>query len=162
MDFVIGAHPSPGVFCLAEMPDERHVPYLALYKLGDGPLYGFYQPYHLCYLEAPMSVARAVLFGDVVGQPLGAPVVEVVAIAKRDLQSGETLDSFGRYMTYGQAEKARVVRSKGLLPEGLAEGCRLKRSIAKDQPIHWSDVEAPREQLAHRLYAEQGILFSEN
>jgi predicted homoserine dehydrogenase-like protein len=160
VDFVIGAHPSPGVFCLAEMPDERHVPYLALYKLGDGPLYSFYQPYHLCYLEAPMSVARAVLFGDVVGQPLGAPVVEVVAIAKRDLQAGETLDSFGRYMTYGQAEKARVVRSKGLLPEGLAEGCRLKRSIAQDQPINWSDVEAPSEQLAHRLYAEQEILFS--
>jgi predicted homoserine dehydrogenase-like protein len=160
VDFVVGARPSPGVFCLAEMLDGRHAPYLALYKLGDGPLYSFYQPYHLCYLEAPLSVARAVLFADVVGQPLGAPVVEVVAIAKRDLQAGETLDSFGRYMTYGQAEKARVVRSKGLLPEGLAEGCRLKRSIAQDQPIHWSDVEAPSEQLAHRLYAEQEILFS--
>ena len=155
VDFVIGAQPSPGVFCLAEMPDERHASYLALYKLGTGPLYSFYQPYHLCYLEAPMSVARAVLFGDAVGQPLGAPVVEVVAIAKRDLQVGESLDSFGRYMTYGQAEKASVVRAEGLLPEGLAEGCRLLRPIAKDQPIHWSDVEAPSEQLAHQLYAEQ-------
>jgi predicted homoserine dehydrogenase-like protein len=159
VDFVIGAHPSPGVFCLAEMEDGRHASYLALYKLGEGPLYSFYQPYHLCYLEAPMSVARAVLFGDVVGQPLGAPVVEVVAIAKRDLQAGETLDAFGRYMTYGQAEQASVVRAEGLLPEGLAEGCRLKRAIAKDQPIHWSDVEAPSEQLAHRLYAEQGSFF---
>jgi predicted homoserine dehydrogenase-like protein len=155
VDFVIGAQPSPGVFCLAEMPDRRHVPYLELYKLGTGPLYSFYQPYHLCYLEAPMSVARAVLFGDAVGQPLGGPVVEVVAIAKRDLAAGETLDSFGRYMTYGQAEKASVVRAEGLLPEGLAEGCRLKRAIAKDQPIHWSDVEAPTGQVAHQLYAEQ-------
>ncbi len=155
VDFVIGARPSPGVFCLAEMPDARHVPYLELYKLGTGPLYSFYQPYHLCYLEAPMSVARAVLFGDAVGQPSGAPVVEVVAIAKRDLAAGDTLDSFGRYMTYGQAENASVVRAEGLLPEGLAEGCRLKRPIAKDQPVHWADVEAPSEQLAHRLYAEQ-------
>jgi predicted homoserine dehydrogenase-like protein len=160
VDFVIGARPSPGVFCLAEMPDARHVPYLELYKLGTGPLYSFYQPYHLCYLEAPMSVARAVLFGDAVGQPIGAPVVEVVAIAKRDLLAGETLDSFGRYMTYGQAEQARVVRAEGLLPEGLAEGCRLKRPIAKDQPIHWSDVDAPSQELAHRLYAEQQALFS--
>jgi predicted homoserine dehydrogenase-like protein len=79
----------------------------------------------------------------------------VVAIAKRDLRAGETLDSFGRYMTYGQAEKASVVRSEGLLPEGLAEGCRLKRAIAQGQPIHWADVEAPSEQLAHQLYAEQ-------
>ncbi|MGB5136774.1 MAG: SAF domain-containing protein [Prochlorococcaceae cyanobacterium] len=160
VDFVIGARPSPGVFCLAEMPDDRHVPYLELYKLGTGPLYSFYQPYHLCYLEAPMSVARAVLFSDAVGQPLGGPVVEVVALAKRDLQAGETLDSFGRFMTYGQAEKASVVRQEGLLPQGLTEGCRLKRAITKDQPIRWADVEAPREQLAHQLYAEQQQLFT--
>ena len=161
VDFVIGARPSPGVFCLAEMPDERHAPYLELYKLGTGPLYSFYQPYHLCYLEAPMSVARAVLFGDAVGQPLGAPMVEVVAIAKRDLQAGETLDSFGRYTTYGQAERAEVVRAEGLLPEGLAEGCRLLRPIAQGQPIHWADVEAPTDQLAHRLYAEQQSHFAD-
>jgi len=102
-----------------------------------------------------MSLARAVLFGDAVGRPQGGPVVEVVAIAKRDLEAGETLDSFGRYMTYGQAERASVVRAEGLVPEGLVEGCRLKRAIARDQPIHWSDVEAPSHELAHQLYAEQ-------
>ena len=160
VDFVIGAEPSPGVFCLTEMLDNRHPAYLELYKLGVGPLYSFYQPYHLCYFEAPMSVARAVLFRDAVGQSIGAPVVEVVAIAKRDLQAGETLDSFGRYMTYGQAEKAALVRSEGLLPEGLAEGCRLLRNICKDQPIHWSDVDAPSHELAHKLYAEQQQLFA--
>ena len=161
VDFVIGARPSPGVFCLAEMPDPRHTLYLALYKLGDGPLYSFYQPYHLCYLVAPMSLARAVLFGDAVGQPIGAPVVEVVAIAKRDLQAGETLDSFGQYMTYGQAEKANLVRNQGLLPEGLVEGCRLLRAIPKDQPIHWANVEAPSHELAHQLYSEQQQHFTQ-
>jgi predicted homoserine dehydrogenase-like protein len=160
VDFVVGALPAPGVFCLAELADPRHAPLLAAKQLGDGPLYCFYEPYHLCHLDAPMSVARAVLFGDAVGQPLGGPVVEVVAIAKRDLAAGEVLDSFGRYMTYGQAEQASVVREQGLLPEGLVEGCRLLRPIAKDQPIHWSDVEAPSQQLAHRLYAEQLERFS--
>ena len=48
-----------------------------------------------------------------------------------------------------------MVRTEGLVPEGLVEGCRLKRPIAKDQPIHWSDVEAPSQELAHQLYAEQ-------
>ncbi|MFO8236950.1 MAG: SAF domain-containing protein [Prochlorococcaceae cyanobacterium] len=160
VDFVIGARPSPGVFCLAEMPDQRHVPYLELYKLGTGPLYSFYQPYHLCYLEAATSVARAVLFGDPVGQALAGPCVEVVAIAKRDLRAGETLDSFGRYMTYGQAEKASVVREQELLPEGLAEGCRLRRDIRKDEVLRWADVDAPSDQLAHQLYAEQSALFA--
>ena len=155
VDFVVGAQPAPGVFCLAELADPRHAPMLAAKGLGDGPLYCFYEPYHLCHLDAPMSLARAVLFGDAVGQPIGGPVVEVVAIAKRDLEAGETLDSFGRYMTYGQSEQASVVRSEGLVPEGLVEGCRLKRPIAKDQPVHWADVEAPSDQLAHQLYAEQ-------
>jgi predicted homoserine dehydrogenase-like protein len=155
VDFVVGAQPAPGVFCLAELADTRHAPLLAAKGLGEGPLYCFYEPYHLCHLDAPMSLARAVLFGDAVGQPLGGPVVEVVAIAKRDLEAGETLDSFGRYMTYGQAERASVVRAEGLVPEGLVEGCRLKRAIARDQPIHWSDVEAPSHELAHQLYAEQ-------
>ncbi|MGB5136773.1 MAG: SAF domain-containing protein [Prochlorococcaceae cyanobacterium] len=155
VDFVVGTEPAPGVFCLAELADRRHAPLLAAKGLGDGPLYCFYQPYHLCHLEAPMSVARAVLFGDAVGQPDGGPVVEVVALAKRDLHAGEILDSFGRYMTYGQAEKASVVRQEDLLPEGLAEGCRLLRDIARDEPIHWSDVDAPSHEPAHRLYAEQ-------
>lgn len=159
VDYVVGAEPAPGVFCLAELADARHAPMLAEKGLGNGPLYCFYQPYHLCHLEAPMSLARAVLFDDAVGQPIGRPVVEVVAIAKRDLQAGETLDSFGRYMTYGQAEKARIVLQEGLLPEGLAEGCRLRRNIARDQPIYWTDVDAPSDEPAHRLYAEQKLLW---
>ncbi|MEB3319768.1 MAG: SAF domain-containing protein [Cyanobium sp.] len=155
VDFVVGAQPLPGVYCLAELADRRHAPLLAAKGLGNGPLYCFYEPYHLVHLDTPMSLARAVLFDDPVGQPIGAPVVEVVAIAKRDLQAGETLDSYGRYMTYGQAEKASVVRSEGLVPQGLVEGCRLLRPIARDQPIRWSDVEAPVHELGHRLYAEQ-------
>ena len=75
MDFVVGAQPAPGVFCLAELADPRHAPLLAAKGLGDGPLYCFYEPYHLCHLDAPMSPARAVLFGDAVGQPIGGPVV---------------------------------------------------------------------------------------
>jgi len=155
VDFVVGAQPTPGVYCLAELADRRHAPLLSAKGLGEGPLYCFYEPYHLVHLDAPMSLARAVLFGDAVGRPLDGPVVEVVAIAKRDLEAGETLDSFGRYMTYGQAEKASVVRAEELVPIGLVEGCRLKRAIARDQPIHWGDVEAPGHELAHQLYAEQ-------
>jgi predicted homoserine dehydrogenase-like protein len=159
VDFVVGANPAPGVYCLAELADTRHAAMLAAKGLGDGPLYCFYEPYHLCHLDAPMSLARALLFGDAVGQAIGPPVVEVVAIAKRDLQAGETLDSFGRYMTYGQAEKAAVVRAEGLIPEGLVEGCLLRRAIAKDTPIRWSDVEAPSHELAHQLYTQQQSMW---
>jgi len=160
VDFVIGPKPGPGVFCLAEQPDPRQHRYIELYKLGAGPLYSFYVPYHLCHFEAPFTIARAVLFGDVAGRPLGGPVVEVVALAKRDLVAGEELEGFGGYNTYGQAENAGAVRSENLLPQGLAPGCRVVRDIRRDTTLTWADVEAPRDRLAHQLYAEQQRRFS--
>ena len=72
------AKPGPGVFVLATHDDPKQRHYLNLYKLGEGPLYSFYTPYHLCHFEVPQTVARAVLFGDATIAPLGAPTVEVV------------------------------------------------------------------------------------
>lgn len=160
VEFVVGARPAPGVFCLAEQPDSRQHQYLELYKLGTGPLYSFYHPYHLCHFEAPLTIARVVLFGDACGQPIGAPTVEVVAVAKRDLRAGDVLDSFGQYDTYGQAEQAAVVRRERLLPEGLVEGCRLLRDVHQDATLCWSDVEPPAHLVSHRLYAEQQRRFA--
>lgn len=154
VDYVVGATPGPGVYCLAEHPDPAQQHYLELFKLGRGPLYSFYQPYHLCHFEAPTTVARVVLFSDVVGRCSDVPAVEVVAIAKRDLKVGEILDSYGEFTSYGEIENATVVRRARLLPEGLTEGCRLVRDVPKDAPIRWDDV-VPPESLAHDLYRHQ-------
>jgi predicted homoserine dehydrogenase-like protein len=100
-----------------------------------------------------------VLFGDACGQPLAGPTVEVIAVAKRDLRAGETLDSYGGYMTYGQAERTAVVQRERLVPEGLVAGCRLLRDVPRDTALRWDDVVAPSDQLAHRLYADQQRRF---
>ena len=55
------------------------------------------------HFEVPNAIARVVLFRDSVAPPLGGPVVEVCAVAKRDLKAGEALDDYGMYMTYGEA-----------------------------------------------------------
>jgi predicted homoserine dehydrogenase-like protein len=154
VEYVVGANPGPGVFCLAEHSDPKQRHYLNLYKLGKGPLYSFYQPYHLCHFEVHNTVARVVLFGDACGTALDQLSVEVVAVAKRDLAPGEVLDGYGEYMTYGEAENSPTVQSDGLLPQGLARGCRLRHAVAKDQLLHWVDVDAPNG-LARDLYAEQ-------
>ncbi|MDL2344572.1 SAF domain-containing protein [Deinococcus sp. MIMF12] len=160
VDYVVGAQPGPGVFVYATHDDPRQRHYLNLYKLGEGPLYSFYTPYHLCHFEVPLSVARAVLFGDAVLQPLGGPVVDVVATAKRDLTAGETIDGLGGYLTYGQCENADVVAAERLLPMGLAEGCRLRRAVPRDAVLTYDDVELPGGRLAVRLRAEQDRLFA--
>ena len=159
VDYVVGAKPSPGVFVFGTHDDPKQRHYLNLYKLGEGPLYSFYTPYHLCHFEVPLSVARAVLFQDPVMAPLAGSRVDVVATAKIDLKAGETLDGIGYYMTYGQCENSDLVQAQNLVPMGLAEGCRLKRDIPKDQVLTYDDVEVPEGRLCDRLRGEQNAYF---
>jgi predicted homoserine dehydrogenase-like protein len=154
VDYLVGT-PLTKVFCLAEHTDPKQQRYLNLYKMGEGPLYPFFIPYHLVHFEVPNAIARVVLFRDSVAQPLGGPVVEVCALAKRDLKAGEVLDDFGMYMTYGEAVNADEMSAKCYLPEGLVEGCILKADLRKDAVITYDDVSLPPNRLADRLRAEQ-------
>jgi len=151
VDYAVGADPAPGVFVIArhDHPVQRH--YLKLYKLGDGPFYTFYVPYHLCHMEVPSTIARAVLFHDAAIAPIHGPCVDVVAAAKTDLAAGTVLDGLGGYTFYGLAENYAAARRENLLPAALAENCRLTRDIPRDQPIGYADVILPPESLAARL-----------
>jgi len=158
IDYVVGT-PLTKVYCLAEHPDPKQQHYLNLYKMGPGPLYSFFIPYHLVHFEAPNAIARAVLFRDPTTKPLGGPVVEVCAVAKRDLKAGEVLDDYGMYMTYGEAVNADEMSTGRYLPEGLVEGCRLTRNVPKDAVITYDDVVLPAGRLADRLRGEQYCKF---
>ena len=158
VEYVVGAQPSPGIYVFAEAREGTQAHYLDYGKLGRGPLYSFYVPYHLTIFEVPLSVARAALFRDVVIAPQAGPVVDVVAAAKIDLEAGATLDGLGWYMTYGLCENYETVRRENLLPMGIAEGARLKRAIPRDQVLTYDDVELP-DGLAVRLRAEQDARF---
>lgn len=160
VEYVVGAKPSPGVYIFAEAQDATQAHYLDYGKLGKGPVYSFYTPWHLTALEVHISAARVALLGDNVIAPLGRPVVEVVATAKTDLKAGETLDGLGCYMTYGQCENYDTAKAENLLPMGLAEGCKLKRDLKRDQVITWDDVVPPGNNLSHKLRSEQDRLFS--
>jgi predicted homoserine dehydrogenase-like protein len=158
IDYVVGT-PLTKVYCLAEHPDPKQQHYLNLYKMGEGPLYPFFIPYHLVHFEVPSAIARVVLFRDSVAKPLGGPVVEVCAVAKRDLAVGETLDDYGMFMTYGEAVNAGEMSAGRYLPEGLVEGCVLKRPITKDSVLTYDDVELPAGRFADQLRAEQYHVF---
>lgn len=155
VDYVVKSRPGPGVFCLAEHTDPKQRHYLNLFKLGPGPLYSFYTPYHLCHLEVPNTIGRVVDFNDPTGVPIGAPTVEVCAVAKIDLKAGETLDDYGNYMTYGQAVSAKEMLAANYLPEGIVEGCVLRRDLPKDAVLTYDDVELPKGRLVDQLRVEQ-------
>ncbi len=160
VDYLVGAFPGPGVFVLGthDHPLQQH--YLNLYKLGEGPLYCFYTPYHLCHFEIATTVARVALFGDATITPAGPPRVDVITTAKIDLKAGDRIDGIGYYMTYGECENSNVVAAENLLPLGLAEGCVLKRDIPKDAALTYDDVIVPKGRLSDELRAEQNARFA--
>jgi predicted homoserine dehydrogenase-like protein len=159
IDYVVGAKPSPGIYVIAEACDENQAFFLNLGKLGKGPLYSFYTAWHLTTLEFGISIARAVLCRDVIIGVTKPPCVDVVAAAKRDLLAGETIDGIGGFMTYGVAENYETSRREDFLPMGLAQGCRVKIDVKRDQVLTYGDVEVPIDNIAHSLRREQDVLF---
>jgi predicted homoserine dehydrogenase-like protein len=159
VDYILGAEPGPGVFVIGYNDDPVRGEYMKYFKMGDGPFYVFYVPYHLPHLEAPLTVARAVLFGDAAVRPLGGPVCDVITVAKKDLRAGDVLDGIGGFACYGLIENYSVSSTEGFLPMGLSEGCTVQRAIRKDEPLLLRDVELPGKRLCDQLRGEQDAFF---
>jgi predicted homoserine dehydrogenase-like protein len=155
VDFVVGAQPGPGVYCLGEARDSEAEPFLELFKLGRGPLYSLYVPYHLCHLEVPRTIASVAGFQVGLGSALNGPRVEVCALAKADLERGVALDGIGGFHTYGRMMDAREFRSGGYLPMGIAAGCTLLRDVKADHVLRYQDVRIPAGRVIDHLRVQQ-------
>ncbi len=160
VDFLVGAAPGNGAFVLGYSKDPVKAAYLNYLKMGDGPVYVFYTPFHLPQLEIPLTVARAVLFNDATVAPLGGPVCDALAVAKRDLKAGEILDGLGGFTCYALIDNYDISRQENALPMGVSEGCKLKRDISKDQLVTYEDVELPKDRLCDQLRREQHDYFA--
>ena len=159
----------PGVFAVVTSPHRGvRSAMSALFEPGFGgtaqqwgPNWGLFRPYHLACVEVPMSIARAVVQGRPTGDLQGAPVAELIAVAKRDLRPGDELDGGGGYTVYGLSERVEVARAKGLLPFGFAyEGTRVRRPVPRDRALTWEDVEADTSGPLHAMRREQDRLFT--
>ncbi|MBI1862500.1 NAD(P)-dependent oxidoreductase [Candidatus Microgenomates bacterium] len=158
VDYILGAEPSFGIFVLGYSDHPIRTRYMDIYKMGKGPLYTFYTPYHLSPLEAPFSIARLVLFNDVTLAPKGQLVADVITLAKFDLKKGDRLDGVGGFLTYGAIENFETSIKENLLPIGLADGAVMKIDVAQDTPITYDMVELPTDSVAVKLRKEQDSL----
>ena len=157
VDYTLGGDFKGGVFVIGHGEDPVMIqPYMQYLKMGPGPNYLFYRPYHLCHYETPLSIAEAALDREPTIAPLGNPVVEVITIAKRDLKAGEKLDGIGGYTCYGEIDTA--AGADGLLPVGLAENVTVTRAIPKGEAIPMDAVELDPDSTLMRLRAEQATL----
>ena len=155
IDYALGAAPHTGAFVIVHEESPLKKAQLAYYKLGDGPFYVFYTPYHLPHIQIPSTIGRAVIHHDPTVAPLAGPICEVVAVAKRDLKAGVRLDGIGGFCSYGLIDNRVAARTMAALPIGLSEGCVMQRNVSKDEVITFDDVKQPEGRLAEALWHEQ-------
>lgn len=154
VDYTLGGNFAGGVFVIGRGDGSAMVqPYMQYLKMGPGPEYIFYRPYHLCHVETPITIAEAVMDQAATIAPMSQPVVEVVAMAKRPLETGEALDGIGGFAAYGEIDT--IERATGCLPIGLAEDLTLSRDVPQDEPIPLDAVDLDEDALITRLWREQ-------
>jgi len=155
IDYTVGAAPHTGAFVVVHEDAPLKKVQLAYYKLGDGPFYVFYTPFHLPHVQIASTIGRAVVDRDPTVAPIAGPVCEVVTVAKQDLKVGKRLDGIGGFCAYGLIDNRIAARAGAAMPIGLSEGCVLRRDVQKDHVISFEDVHVPAAGLVETLWQEQ-------
>lgn len=158
VDFINGVAPGVFVIVSSKLPEVRaEMEYLSM---GKGPNYVLFRPYHLCSLETPLSAVKAVLDNQPTIVPMGAPVAEVITVAKKDLKAGEHLDGIGGYTVYGTIETAKVAKEINAVPVGLiSRKTVLTKDVKKGDIITYDMVNLDEESLIVQLRKLQDRFF---
>jgi len=155
VDYALGAAPYTGAFVIVHEDSALKKVQLAYYKLGDGPFYVFYTPFHLPHIQIASTIGRAVIHRDPTVAPIAGPVCEVMTVAKRDLKAGERLDGIGGFCAYGLIDNSAAARAMAALPIALSEGCVMRHAVSKDQVLTFADVVSPTGRITEDLWKEQ-------
>lgn len=155
IDFVQGPSMSGGVFVTVRVEDDRIRDDLNYLKVGSGKYFTFFRPYHLWFLEAPISIARAYIDKQIWLEPLDVPIADVMTVAKKDLKAGEVLERFGGFTHYGVMDLADRAREMNALPVGLSPGAKIVQPVEAGQVITWEDVSLDEESAVVKLRRQQ-------
>lgn len=154
VDYALGAEPGGGVFAIGHCDHPYQRDMLKYYKMGDGPFYLFYRPYHLCHIEAMAAVKHAVRGGRAFMQPGKGLKTNVYAYAKKDLAPGDVLDGLGGYCVYGLIETVAADMLEPGVPVCLAHDILVRKPIRKDEKVLLSHLAHDAERADFRHYAE--------
>ncbi|MCR6110995.1 NAD(P)-dependent oxidoreductase [Bacillus sp. A301a_S52] len=162
VDYVNGL--APGVFVIVKSelkPVDEELRYLLKVHKSHGDHYTLYRPYHLASLETPVTIAKAVLEQEQSIHPLGAPISETVAVAKRPIKPGEKIDGIGGYSVRGVLETHKDMKLNKHIPIGLISGEVIaKKTINEGEFLTEDKVELDVSTTVWKLRMLQDKLFS--
>jgi len=157
---ITGVDQGAGVFVVAKRDDEFVAKDMDYLKKGKGPYYLFFRDHHFCYYEAAKSVVEAVLF-KVPTLLHEKKTSDVLAIAKKDLKTGERLDGIGGFTVYGVIDKVEAVHNSNLLPVGLSSYAVTEKNIEQDAPITYDLIDFPEDNIAIQLRKTEEKIIAE-
>lgn len=140
VEYTYGGDVAPGVFVVVKSESPVITHELDYLKLGTGPYYALFRPYHLASIEALLSISEAVLdrradFQTVTWRS------EVVAKVKSDVAAGTVLEGMGGRHVHGWTIDADDARELNAIPIGLIGGCRARRDLKAGDIVGYADVE---------------------
>lgn len=151
---------APGVFVIVSSDLEFIHHEMQYLRIGDGPNYVLYRPYHLCGMETPLTIARAVLDKAPTIVPMDGLVCEAITVAKKDLKKGESVDGIGGFSTYGTIDKREVAKELNALPIGLInKNTKMAKDVKKGEIITYDDVILDEDSLLVKLRREQDKIW---
>lgn len=154
VDYAFGM--APGVFALATTESEGIRELMKYMGMGSGPNFSFFRPYHLCCIETPRTMYRAFCLGETTLVAKHGQVTDAVAVAKRDIQEGESLGGIGSAQTYALMCTHEEAKEKGWLPISLVtERARALCSIPKGTMICYNMVSLDEDETIVRLRRQQ-------
>jgi predicted homoserine dehydrogenase-like protein len=112
-----------------------------------------YKPFHLIGLELSISVLNVALRGEPTGT-CRAWRGDAVAVAKRPLKAGETLDGEGGYTVYAKLIPAAKSLERNALPIGLAHHVKVLRDVVAGEIVTAADVSLDGNMQAVRIRRE--------
>jgi predicted homoserine dehydrogenase-like protein len=152
---------APGVFVIITTDDPAIHDEMKFVAMGPGPYYMLYRPYHLTSIETPISVAEAVVYGEptLVSDRM---ISEVVAIAKRDLEPGQVLDTIGGFDFYNRIYKYEDAKEAKGVPMGLTPGGTVLKPIKQDEMITYDNFAPDPTRFAYKLRQLQDVMLEQN
>ncbi len=151
IDYGIG-NIAPGVFVVFTSRQKSIINELNYLKMGDGPNFLLYKPYHLGNIEAPLSVYDVMLEKRPTLTVKDNFITLVAARTKKDLKAGNIIDATGGYNFSGFAIGYKEMTNKNYAPIGLVEKSKLKRNIEKDKIISFEDIECNTDSIIFDLW----------
>ena len=155
VDYAVG--PAPGVFVIITTDQPKIIAdlnYLGLTS-GNNGFWVLYRPYHLANLESPITIANVLMDKRETINMMLEPVCESVAVAKKDLQTGDVIDALGGHTVYAIIEKAEIAREENLVPIGLSIGGVLTAPVKQGEPIRYDQILLREDDLIVKLRREQ-------